>query len=166
MEYLFRSNSFDVQNIKTAYNDQYLLLEAKPINSISKKMDLKEEKITDITNSVILFKENVKKKIKYYKSKVTDFLQNEEKTVIWGSGSKCISFMTSLDIVDCIEYVVDINPYRWGKFLPTIGTEIKPPEFLREYNPDSVIIMNHIYEQEINNMLREMSLSPLLISLK
>ncbi len=166
MENLFRSSDFDVQNIKTAYNNQYLLLEAKPINSISKKRELNEEKITDIKNSVIIFKENVNKKIKYYKSKVYDFFQNEEKTVIWGSGSKCISFMTSLDIVDCIEYVVDINPYRWGKFLPTFGTEIKPPEFLREYNPDSVIIMNHIYEQEINNMLGEMSLRPSIISLK
>jgi SAM-dependent methyltransferase len=163
---LFLLNSFDILDINIVYDNQYILLESKPVNVKEMKIYPKEENIDDFINSVNLFKDEVKQKIIYYKSQVDRFIENEEKIVIWGSGSKCVSFMTTLDIAECIEYVIDINPFRWDKFLPTTGTEIKSPKYLQEYNPDSVIIMNHIYENEIKNMLSEMGLQPKLVSMK
>jgi hypothetical protein len=40
-----------------------------------------------------------------------------------------------------------------------------PPEFLKQFQPDMVIIMNGIYEDEISKSLTEMNLSPDLICL-
>jgi hypothetical protein len=48
-----------------------------------------------------------------------------------------------------IEYLVDINPYRHGKFVPGTGKQIVGPEFLAQYRPDLVIAMNPIYRAEI-----------------
>ena len=81
----------------------------------------------------------------------------------WGSGSKCVGFMTTLNVLDEIEFVVDINPLRHGKFIPGVGKQILSPEVLRNFKPDVVIIMNPVYLIEIKNDLGKMGLSPVVI---
>jgi hypothetical protein len=63
-----------------------------------------------------------------------------------------------LNIHNEIQYVVDINPRKHGKFVTGTGQEIVPPEFLKEYQPDCVIIMNPIYAQEIKNTVEQFGL--------
>ncbi len=81
------------------------------------------------------------------------------KAVLWGSGSKAVSYLTTLGIKDELEYVVDINPHKHGKFLAGSGQEIVSPEFLREYRPDAVIVMNPIYLDEIRRDLEGLGVS-------
>jgi len=83
-----------------------------------------------------------------------------QRTVLWGSGSKGVSFLTTVGVTDEIASVVDINPYRQGKFMPGTGHEIVGPRFLESLRPDNVIIMNPIYRNEISEDLKKMSLSP------
>jgi hypothetical protein len=45
------------------------------------------------------------------------------------------------------------------------GQEIISPDFLKDYRPDLVIIMNSVYKQEIERDLAEMGLSPEIIPL-
>ena len=87
-----------------------------------------------------------------------------ERAVIWGSGSKCVSFLSSIGVEEKVEYVVDINPYRQGRFLPGSGIEIIAPEFLKKYRPDAIIVMNPIYLEEISNTLKEMNVSAELLT--
>jgi hypothetical protein len=47
--------------------------------------------------------------------------------------------------------VVDINPRKHGMYVPGSGQQIVPPEFLKEYRPDAVIVMNSIYRNEIRS---------------
>jgi hypothetical protein len=82
------------------------------------------------------------------------------RTVLWGSGSKAVAFLTTLGVHDEVEYVVDINPYRVGKFLPVTGQRIVSPAFLRDYRPDNVIIMNPIYRSEIERELARQRCEP------
>jgi hypothetical protein len=76
--------------------------------------------------------------------------------VIWGSGSKGVSFLTTMGIGDEIGCVVDINPYRQGKFMPGSGHEIVPPDELKRYRPELVIVMNPAYVREIGADLEKM----------
>ena len=78
---------------------------------------------------------------------------DEKKAVIWGSGSKCVSFLTTLSINDQIEYVIDINPFRQGRFIPGAGKQIMSPNFLKKYDPDITLVMNPIYLKEIKEFL-------------
>ncbi len=82
--------------------------------------------------------------------------------VLWGSGSKAVSFLTTLGITDELQYVVDINPHRQGMFMPGTGHAIVSPDFLAEYKPDRVIIMNPIYREEITKMLKERGVEPVI----
>ena len=63
-----------------------------------------------------------------------------------------------------IEYVVDINPHKQGKYIAGTGQKIIAPELLTDYQPDLVIIMNPIYKHEIQKMLEELKLYPELIT--
>jgi hypothetical protein len=73
---------------------------------------------------------------------------------VWGSGSKGVAFLTALKLNGSIEYVVDINPFRQGKFMAGTGQEIVGPKFLEQYQPDVAIAMNPIYQNEIQADLR------------
>ncbi len=76
-----------------------------------------------------------------------------------------MSFLTTLDVGDQIQYVVDINPYRQGYYMSGTGQKIVGPEFLREYRPDTVIIVNPIYRDEISKNLLALGLAPEIITL-
>ena len=64
-----------------------------------------------------------------------------------------------------IEYVVDINPNRQNTYMAGTGQKIISPDFLREYQPDLVIVMNSIYYEEIKQTLSRLSLDPEIITI-
>ena len=76
-----------------------------------------------------------------------------------------MAFLNQLEVASVISFVVDVNPYRQGTYLAGTGHEIVAPEELRALKPDTVIIMNSIYELEIREMLSEVGLAPELRSL-
>ena len=83
------------------------------------------------------------------------------KTVaLWGSGSKAVSYLTTLGVTDEVQAVVDINPHKHGKFLAGTGHEIVAPEALRALRPDCVVIMNGIYTDEVRANLAQLNLEP------
>ena len=88
-----------------------------------------------------------------------------KKIVLWGSGSKAVSFLTTLGIETQIQHVVDINPHRQGMYMPGKGQLIVGPEFLESDLPDTVIIMNPIYRSEISAKLATMELYPEILAL-
>jgi len=94
------------------------------------------------------------------------FSEQGSQVVLWGSGSKGVSFLTIMKATANIDYVVDINPCRQGHFMSGTGQEIVSPEFLVEYRPDVVIVMNAIYIEEIGRKIQELNLSPEIISLR
>ena len=51
-----------------------------------------------------------------------------------------------------------MNPRKHNRYVPGTGQQIKPPVFLKEYQPDVVIIMNPIYSNEIKNKLGELNI--------
>ena len=160
---LFRSFKFEVANLRRDYFDQYLLIEAKPVNKISEKSFKIEESVLETAKKVKNFSCLSSKKIEFWKNYLMQIQKSEKRAIIWGSGSKCIGFMTTLNIGKEIEYIVDINPNRQGKFIPGAGKEIVSPEFLKEYKPDNVIVMNPVYCYEIKQMLDDMGITPELI---
>jgi hypothetical protein len=107
---------------------------------------------------VASFKNSVGPAIESWRKMILTAQQKGEKVVIWSALSKAVAFLTTLKIGSAIEYAVDINPQRHGKFLPITGQQIMAPEFLREYRPDHVILMNPIYSAEVQKDLDKMGL--------
>jgi SAM-dependent methyltransferase len=50
---------------------------------------------------------------------------------------------------DLVEYIVDMSPLRYGKFVPGVSTPIVPPDTFQESPPDYAIMTAWNYEQEI-----------------
>jgi hypothetical protein len=145
------------------YYDQYLLIDSKPTNhSIKMALEI-EDNVEEMQKTVLEFSMNSRKKIKKWKDLLNRIKDEKMKAVVWGSGSKCVGFMTTLNVIDEIDYIIDINPLRNGKFIPGAGKQIKLPEFLRNYKPDIVIIMNPVYLEEIKDDLVKMELFPEII---
>ncbi len=162
---LFRSCGFEVTDLYRAYGEQYLLIEAQPVAIPSEKVHPLEESLEQVTQDVKQFATKIGKKLEHWKQHLQQVQEEGKRVVVWGSGSKCVAFLTTLDTVDKIQYVVDINPHRHGKFIPGVGKEIKSPEFLKEYKPEQVIVMNPIYCNEIQQMLDGMGVTTEIIPL-
>lgn len=162
---LFRASGFEVTDLYCDYGDQYLLIEAKPVATPSNKIHPFEESVEDVAADVRLFTDKIGEKLNFWKNYLEEAQANQEKVVVWGSGSKCVAFLTTLKTIDKIEYAVDINPHRHGKFIPGVGKEIMAPEFLKTYQPDKVIVMNAIYKEEISKMLEDMGVKTEIVAL-
>jgi len=162
---LFRACSFEVTDLYLDYGDQYLLIEAQPVDAPSDKVHPFEETVAQVAEDVRHFTRNIQSKLDNWRRNLEQWKAENQRVVVWGSGSKCVAFLTTLDTIDKIEYVVDINPHRHGKFIPGVGKEIMSPEFLKEYRPDKIIVMNAIYCDEIGQMLKEMGVETELIPL-
>lgn len=159
---LFRRCGFNVLNIETEYGDQYLTIEATPRvgdNNDDTSLEI-EVDLESLTRSVASFPNRIKTKISELQSRVDKYAQAGKKIVLWGSGSKGVSFLTTLDIGDKVEYVVDINPNRQGYYMSGTGQKIVSPNFLVDYKPHVVIVMNEVYVEEITDTLNQRGLSP------
>lgn len=162
---LFRRNGFDVLDLDTEYEGQYLMIEAKPARGAPTPPLPQEDDLVLLARYVAAFPAKCRSKLDEWRRYVREMHGRGRKIVLWGSGSKGVSFLTTLGVGDSVEYVVDINPYRHGYFMPTTGQRIVAPAFLQEYQPDVVIIMNAVYRDEIGRDLDRMSLRPEILAL-
>ena len=78
-----------------------------------------------------------------------------QRGVVWGAGSKGVTFLNATGAGEEIAAVVDINPRKQGKYVAGTGQRIVAPAELAALRPDFVIIMNANYRAEIAGMLAE-----------
>jgi hypothetical protein len=111
------------------------------------------------------FPDKFAEKRRFWENRLEQYVAEGKKMVLWGSGSKGVSFLTTLKVPKELQYIVDINPYRKGYFMSGTGHQIVGPEFLKDYQPDVVIVMNGIYCDEIGKDLGKMGLTPEIVAL-
>lgn len=151
---LFRRCGFDVLKLWKGYDDQYLMIEAKPRTGGALPPLSQENDIEEVKREVADFTLHIQQFIETWEKRLQGFVRDGKKAVIWGGGSKGVAFLTKLNVRDQIQYAVDINPYKHGTFMAGTGQEIVSPKFLQTYRPDIVIVMNPIYCDEIRGDLK------------
>lgn len=161
---LFRAKGFELFSLRTGYDDQYLLLEGGVRKGRSQDALPSESDLDDVRAGVESFVSATKAVISSWEKRLEDAKAARKKVVIWGASSKGVAFLTSLRNGDVVEYAVDINPFKQGRFLPGAGQEIVGPERLEAYRPDLVIPMNPIYLEEIRADLARRGLTPELLA--
>ena len=165
---LFRAEGFDVQRLYKAYDDQYLMIEAIPGERPNRGATMPQE--DDLASTAALVRKfphrgRPSPRGAWLPRPRTAGSRSGQTVAIWGSGSKCVSLMSSLDLGDALRAIVDINPHKHGKFLAGSGWEIQGPDALTALRPDAVIIMNSIYTEEIRHELATRGLQPQLLPL-
>ena len=156
---LFRSCGFEVLDLYVDFDDQYLMIEARPADSAGTPPHRREEGVGEMTKRVEHFAARVAEQRSRWLRLVREKHAAGDRPVIWGSGSKCVAFLTTLGIDEEIGCVVDINPRRHGKYITGCVKRIEPPAYLKEYRPRTIIAMNPIYKDEISAMAQSMGLN-------
>jgi len=159
LAYIFAQCGFDVYHLNKTYQGQYLTVEGLPGKDGAQSSIDRWNGIKEIASYVTHFADNYRNELKEWQDKLKRIERAGQRAVAWGAGAKGVSFLNMLKTKDQIEYIVDINPYKQGKYVAGTGQQIVPPEFLRDYQPDVVIVMNPIYKTEIQRTIEEVGLA-------
>jgi SAM-dependent methyltransferase len=162
---LFKRAGFEILDLQNAYDGQYILMESIAVEVARDKNLALENDLSWLRESVNAFGKKVHRHIDQWKQRLNALHADGKRVVVWGGGSKCVSFLTACDPTGIVKYVVDINPYRQNTFIAGTGQRIVPPEFLQNYNPGAVIIMNKVYKDEICQEMSRLGLSPEILNL-
>jgi SAM-dependent methyltransferase len=157
---LFRRCGFEVEDLSVDYDNQYLMIEARPHPVQGSHVLPQEESVADLAREVAFFADNIQHKVDTWRQRLQQMKHARQRVVIWGGGSKGVTFLTTFKVRDEVAYAVDINPYKHGTYMAGAGHEIVGPDFLRDYKPDVVIVMNPIYREDIRQDLHQLGLNP------
>lgn len=156
-----RRAGFAVTDLRYEYDDQYLVVEATLDQSQDESFEI-EEPPRKVTQMIQEFPTIVERKIEAWRA----FLETQiSGLAIWGSGSKCVSFLRTLKPSGGVDAIIDINPHRKDRYAPATTQPIDTPDCLTALQPKKVILMNAIYEAEIAKSLSDMGLEPDLLTL-
>jgi Methyltransferase domain/C-methyltransferase C-terminal domain len=166
---LFRASRFDLRRLYKAYDEQYLMLEAQPASKPTDPLLPQENDLACTASLISRFEKKVGDRLQSLGETFSRCRASGRRIAIWGSGSKCVSLISSLGLSRDLDSgtlaIVDINPHKHGKFLAGSGFEILSPDALSSMRPDIVLVMNAIYADEIRRDLASRSLHPEVIAL-
>jgi SAM-dependent methyltransferase len=160
---VFRRAGFDVLDLGREYGDQYLTIEARLADGLASPAPV-EDDLEALKTMVRSFAARVPRRIAEWRDRLGHNREKGLKTVVWGAGSKGVTFLSTVNVPGAVEYVVDINPNMASHYTAKTGLEIVTPSVLSDYRPDIVIVMNRVYRQEICGQLSSLGLKSEVIS--
>ena len=164
LRYLFEDAGFEVLKVAAEYGGQYLMIEALPAQPSAAAPARDPDAAEATARQVQYFVDHVFGSQAQWRSRLKSAHAQGQRAVIWGSGSKGVAFLTTLQIGVEIGYAVDINPNKHGTFMAGTGHEIVGPDYLVQYRPDIVIVMNPVYRDEIGRDLARLGLEVTLLT--
>ncbi len=158
----FHRAGFDVDWCESAYDGQFLTIAARPAIAGVKPFEDSRCSLANVLASVERFAGSCKQKCATWASQFGRIASSGSKALLWGAGSKGITILNTLR-ESCgergVDYVVDINERKQGKYIAGTGQKIVAPAFLTDYRPDVVIVMNPVYLNEIEGMVASLGLT-------
>ena len=153
----FANSGFSVNRSSETFGKQFLSIEAAPDDAADGKSDKTQFDIAAVTAYADAFEKEYLEKVALWKDRLKEFKREQRQVVVWGAGSKGVTFLNILKAQGKIANIVDLNPHKQGKYVPGTGHRVVSPEFLKGSQPDTVIVMNPIYADEIADSLKLMN---------
>jgi SAM-dependent methyltransferase len=151
----FEIAGFEVLDAGTEFGEQYLYIEAKPSHE---RLPTHSAQVGEIESLVRAFDRAYRDKVKRWRHYLA--AQDPGRAVVWGAGSKGVTFVNVVPGADRIGALVDVNPHKHGHFAPRTGTPVLAPGALRGTPVESIIIMNPLYRDEIEGTVALLGLGP------
>jgi hypothetical protein len=152
----FHRAGFTVCSADSAFDDQYLWVEARVDDPVSSS-DLPKRSSDALYSS---FGPRFADKVAQWRRQIEESRSHGRHVVIWGAGAKGVMFLNLLRVTtgSGIDWVVDINPRKQGHFVPLMGQRIVAPECLLQNPPDLLVVMNPEYEGEIRETIKNIGI--------
>lgn len=154
----FELSGFTAQHIQPEFDNQFLSIVAGMAPSDGNIANVQANEVSRLIDLVRDFSGKFDRMRGKWSADLEQMRHDRKKAVIWGSGSKGITFLNVMDCADIVQLAVDINPRKQGKFIAGTGQRIVGPEELIEHSPDVIFIMNPLYKSEIRKMADSMGL--------
>ena len=168
LAHLFRRHGFRVLAVNEVFGGQFLTIEATPAggeqaadaagdngHTPDGRAAIGAEDLLALTADARAFAANYAAKRDELRARLRALAAAGQRGVVWGAGSKGVTFLNATGAGEEIVAVVDINPRKQGKYVAGTGQRIVAPADLPALRPDFVIIMNANYRAEIGEMLAE-----------
>lgn len=156
----FRHAGFTVKRTSEEFEGQFLTIDAIRAKDDIPSREPEIDDLQSLRNDVVSFTEKFNLKREEWMTTLDKQFSSSRRVVVWGSGSKGVTFLNMLADKNQIQYAVDINPRKQGKFIAGTGQQVVAPEFMAEYQPEAVFIANPIYEEEIRRLSSEFGINP------
>jgi len=151
---LFSSMGFEVQGLRDLFASQFLGIEATPAAGARAQLPGDQNtRLHEIRDLAGAFSALADQTLRAWEERFRTWSSGGRRVVVWGGGARCTNFLNMVGGSKIVEYVVDINPRKHGSFVAGTGQRIVAPEFLVQYAPSVVVLLNPIYEQEIRASL-------------
>ncbi len=136
------------------FDSIYIVAQLKSPDTSSSKLEsaLETRRIED---AVLSFGMKSNEMLSKQTELLVQFLDQGKKIVVWGAGARGVTFLNLFGDLR-VEYAVDINPRKQGKYVPGTGQKIVDPRFLLTYKPDFIVIANPAYEREIRKIVNDL----------
>ncbi len=151
LRHLFVSAGFRILGMRERFGRQFLGLEAD-LHSNGKggaPPARQQGQLRRLAGDVRRFARAYRRKVESYRAFLRKSRRSGAKVVLWGAGAKAVNFLNVFRDEKAVEFVVDQNPFKQSMFIPGTGQMIVAPEFLLDYHPNSVIVMNPLYRREV-----------------
>jgi hypothetical protein len=81
----------------------------------------------------------------------------KDNVFMWGAAGNGVTMLNLLDDSSCkIEYVIDKDVNKQGKYIPKTGQLIISPEHAKTLNPSAILVMSQFHRVEIEKECREL----------
>jgi SAM-dependent methyltransferase len=151
---LFRRCGFEVLDLARAYEDQYLLIEARPCSTPDTGVrGPLEDDLASLEEGITTFQRGYVSLTTHWQAELASVAASGGRVVLWGGGSKAVAFLAALGEDRRVDGVVDINPHKHDRFLAGTGQQVLAPADLRSLRPALVVAMNPVYLEEIRREL-------------
>lgn len=159
---LFGRHGFQVDRLRAGFGGQFLVLEAS-VGVGAAPTDPSAD-VERLAEDVERFAHDYAEAVRTWGERLARLASEGRTAVVWGAGSKGVSFLNAIDGTAVIRAAVDINPRKRGRHVAGTGQAIIAPEQLAEDPPDVVLVMNPNYRDEIRNRMDALGLRPQVVA--
>ena len=159
MRRLLERAQFKVLHIGSAFGEQFLAAEAVAGGSNGEQAltAAPADELEAVRVLVQSFAGRLRNTIDRWAAVIESSRQQGRRLALWGAGAKGVTFLNMVPGAERIDTVVDLNPRKNGTFIPCTGQRIVGPVRLIEDQPDTVILLNPAYQNEVRQSLAEVA---------
>lgn len=150
---LLEISGYVLTSIDLAFDDQFLSVEAR-IGALREKDTVRMSDLSLSDDTLTRFRREAAAREYHWRRFFERREQSIGPAVLWGVGSKGVSFLNALADPAHIAAAVDLNPRKQGRYVAGSGHRIVAPEALRTIEPDVVLVSNAFYRDEVESDLR------------
>lgn len=147
----------------TAFGDQFLWADAAPGDAPAGAPD--RERVDAIVARAVRFGERATALLARA-AEVVDRALAGGPVVLWGAGSKGVTFLSMVEGASGVRAAVDINPHKRGRYVPVSGHPVVAPADLVDDPPATAIVLNPVYVDEIGQQLAALGLGTRVVAME